>query len=200
MKYSKQSLAPIPEKIHNIFFRGSALLKKSDYAMGLKEEAIKKNIFFASFSNDNFELVMRFVNKMALEENYINNEISNIAIFLFSLNRCSPAELTIDRDYKIKHRLKDDETQILYGHTMTVEITFCQSNNCSSRTYMFQTTNFCHRVTNTRTNKKKYDVNDTIVGYNYNELPVGKCFSRNVFEVASAILGEKDQSPARIIS
>jgi len=39
-----------------------------------QEEAIKKNIFFASFSNDNFELVMRFVNKMALEENVLKDQ------------------------------------------------------------------------------------------------------------------------------
>jgi len=48
------------------------ILKKSDYVKGLKvfeimpsrwqEEAIKKNISFTTFSDDNFESIMRFVN------------------------------------------------------------------------------------------------------------------------------------------
>jgi len=60
------------------------ILKKSDYAKGLKvysilpkkwqEEAIKKNISFATFSDDNFDPIMRFINKMALEERVIKNQ------------------------------------------------------------------------------------------------------------------------------
>ncbi|KAG4102307.1 hypothetical protein H8356DRAFT_1358217 [Neocallimastix lanati (nom. inval.)] len=39
-----------------------------------KEEAIKKNICFSTFSDDNFEPIMRFVNKMALEERVLQDQ------------------------------------------------------------------------------------------------------------------------------
>jgi len=60
------------------------ILKISDYAKGLKvyeimpkkwqEEAIKKNICFSTFSDDNFEPIMRFANKMALEERVLQDQ------------------------------------------------------------------------------------------------------------------------------
>jgi len=80
LKLEKNHLDVFETKINKI----SKILKISDYAKGLKvfeimpkkwqEEAIKKNICFANFSDDNFEPIMRFVNKMALEERVLQDQ------------------------------------------------------------------------------------------------------------------------------
>ncbi|KAG4084884.1 hypothetical protein H8356DRAFT_1283117 [Neocallimastix lanati (nom. inval.)] len=80
LKLDKNHLDVFETKINKI----AKILKISDYAKGLKvfeimpkkwqEEAIKKNICFATFSDDNFESIMRFVNKMALEERVLQDQ------------------------------------------------------------------------------------------------------------------------------
>jgi len=80
LKLEKNHLDVFETKINKI----AKILKISDYAKGLKvyeimpkewqEEAIKKNICFSTFSDDNFEPVMRFVNKMALEERVLQDQ------------------------------------------------------------------------------------------------------------------------------
>ncbi|ORY74215.1 hypothetical protein LY90DRAFT_502721 [Neocallimastix californiae] len=80
LKLDKENLDIFETRVNKI----AKILKKSDYAKGLKvysilpkkwqEEAIKKNISFATFSDDNFDPIMRFINKMALEERVIKNQ------------------------------------------------------------------------------------------------------------------------------
>ncbi|KAL6636180.1 hypothetical protein LY90DRAFT_509733 [Neocallimastix californiae] len=82
LKIDKNHLDVFETKINKI----AKVLKISDYAKGLKvfeiipkkkkwqEEAIKKNICFSTFSDDNFEPIMRFVNKMALEERVLQDQ------------------------------------------------------------------------------------------------------------------------------
>ncbi|KAG4098388.1 hypothetical protein H8356DRAFT_1039909 [Neocallimastix lanati (nom. inval.)] len=80
LKLEKNHLDVFETKINKI----AKILKISDYAKGLKvyeimpkkwqEEAIKKNICFSIFSDDNFEPIMRFVNKMALEERVLQDQ------------------------------------------------------------------------------------------------------------------------------
>ncbi|KAL6622032.1 hypothetical protein U3516DRAFT_506781, partial [Neocallimastix sp. 'constans'] len=80
LKLEKNHLDVFETKINKI----AKILKISDYAKGLKvyeimpkkwqEEAIKKNICFSTFSDDNFEPIMRFANKMALEERVLQDQ------------------------------------------------------------------------------------------------------------------------------
>ena len=80
LKIDKNHLDVFETKINKI----AKVLKISDYAKGFKvfeiipkkwqEEAIKKSICFSTFSDDNFEPIMRFVNKMALEERVLQDQ------------------------------------------------------------------------------------------------------------------------------
>jgi len=82
LKIDKNYLDVFETKLNKI----AKILKISDYAKGLKvfeiipkkwqEEAIKKNICFSTFSDDNFKPIMRFVNKMALEERVLQDQRS----------------------------------------------------------------------------------------------------------------------------